>query len=508
MAFKLSLVSDVRSWLKGTEDVEKSLDHLADALDGLAADTEADASKAADALKREFTDAFDKVKTEAKTTSRKMGDDINAGTRHATQGVQDFKQEAHSSLRETAASFSNVADAADLVQEVAANAFVGFGPAGIAAGLAAAGGIGLLTTGLQEAKAEEERVRRGAIDMGRAFAEAKDQATGIKDALNDALTEDASKKGLLAGADIDRVTLYQKAVEQWGVSQHDVMAAAAGDLEALKRLQPDGKFLLDGSATLGKQFIEDVRQQGEAVRTATKWGQDYTAWKQADAAVTGQQITVQQGAAQQTRQLAGATEELTDAQKAAGDASKVFSDALTDNLSVADEGLKEFTHKGELHLREWAKELKHRAAENKHLQEFAVTIAPKLTPEALAAFEQLPTETQQQIAKAYKKGGKGAKKLVVQNLEAEAKVTSFTLDTSAAKGSTVKVPAVVDATEVPAQVKAASDAGQSEANKRPNAIEIKTRIDRDELQRQVDRAAAGIHPPTITIKTKIGKEQP
>ena len=33
MAFKLSLVADVRPWLKGTADVEKSLDDLAGGLD-------------------------------------------------------------------------------------------------------------------------------------------------------------------------------------------------------------------------------------------------------------------------------------------------------------------------------------------------------------------------------------------------------------------------------------------------------------------------------------------
>ena len=94
------------------------------------------------------------------------------------------------------------------------------------------------------------------------------------------------------------------------------------------------------------------------------------------------------------------------------------------------------------------------------------------------------------------------------NLMPEAKIDKVTVDTSSAKTDPITVETTIDATVTAQQAKKAADAAQDEANRSGNVIEFKTRIDRDELQRQVNRAAASITPPTITVRTKVQKEVP
>lgn len=509
MAFKITLLSDVRSFLKGTDDIEKSLDGVADSLDQLATESEASATQAADALERKFTDAFDKVKTEAKTTGRKLDDEISAGAKKAGQGLDEFKNEGVQSIRETAASFSDITDAADLVQEVAANAFSGFGPAGMAAGAAAAVGIGFVQTALEGASEATEATRQKAVELGKAFADAKDQTQALKDTIDDAFSENAEGKPWAWMGNIDRVTLWQKAVEQLGVTQSDVLAAASGDLEALGRISDQANAkLIDGNAGLVTQFVNDLKAQGEGVRDAQEWSETYTRWKQADTEATRDQTIEADKAAQRAAVLAGNTQLLADAQERATQATQTFSDGLTNNLSVADEGLDKFVKKGKLKVQEWADELNDRAKTNTRIKDFAVDVDTKLTPEALQNFESLPTETQDLIAKAYKSGGKGDRKKILANLEAEAKIDKVTVDTSGVKVTPVEVPVTVLTAGAITGTADAATAAQREANRQDNRIDFKTHIDVAELQRQVNRAAASITPPTIYANVKPRKEVP
>src|SRR5690349_7362941 len=97
-------------------------------------------AQAGDKLERTFRD----LAKDADSAGRKVGTNLDDGFDKAKRGADDFKDEANSSLRETAASISSVEDGLGAVQEIAANAFVGFGPVGAGAGLVAALGFGLL----------------------------------------------------------------------------------------------------------------------------------------------------------------------------------------------------------------------------------------------------------------------------------------------------------------------------------------------------------------------------
>lgn len=505
MAFKLSLVADVAAWLKGTSDVEKSLDQVSDSLNKLADDSESNAKEAADDLKREFTDAFDKVKKESRDAGRKIGDDVKDGTKRATEGVDDFKDEANQSAREAAASFSGeFDDVGDYIQEVLANALGGFGPVGKAAGIAAAIGIGILISNLQTATDEANETRAAVSDLIKEFTTAEGSSALLSyiDSLRDKLLELPEMNvwekltNKIPTAKLDELIAKS---EQFGISQSDIAKMLLGDQDAHARVleQVSAKYL-----ELGQNVDAYGKNNSRAMG-------DLQGFRQELVDQAGILTTAENAAKKYGDSGLGSVIEGTAKATAASDA---FSSALTENLSVADEGLKQFVHKGKLNLQEWADELKRRASETKTIQDFSVTIAPKLSPEALENFAKLPTETQAQIANAYKSGDKGDKKTIVQNLEAEAKVTSVRIDPSGAQTEAsktpIEIPTTVATSGLPKDTQAAANVAQSEANKDSNKIEFNTKIDRDELQRQVNRAAASITSPTITIKTRIQKEVP
>lgn len=484
MAFKLSLAMDARQWLKGTTDVEKSLNDVADSLDDLARNSARDADKAADDLSREFRTAFDKVQADAKTTGDGIGDDLKRGAREASEGTDAFKENANSNLKEVAASFDGSADSiVDGFQGLAAEALEGFGPAGIAAGAAVAAGLGLATASLQDAAEKAEEAKAEVVDLAKAMIEAGDASKALTDNMTDMLFETVDTKEwfeVWQTAPTDAIEMMEK----FGLSYGTVRKAIEGDApaiaEANRKLTQD-MYTPWGVDTSGQKFLDWINQKRDAYQKAGHESSSAAAQEQA-------------------------------ALKAASDASATFSESLTENLSVADDGLEQFVKKGKLNLEEWSKELRRRQRENERITDFTIDIAPKLSAEALENFAQLPIETQAQIEKAYRKGGKADRKKIVANLEAEAKIDKVTIDDKSAKkaaeANPVEVPVTVNTSGLSADVAQASNKGQREANQQSNEIEFKTRIDRAELQRQVNRAAASITAPTITVKTRVQKEVP
>lgn len=154
MAVNIDLVADVKDVIKGTDKIGDALEEVADKL----TDVGKDGAKIDDKV----SDAFRNMGKEAKTAGDKVGKSVKDGTDKAGEGLQDMKGEAASTAKETAASFGSIEDAAGALQEVAANAFAGFGPAGAAAGLVAAAGIGLaisaLTTNAEKINENKEKM--------------------------------------------------------------------------------------------------------------------------------------------------------------------------------------------------------------------------------------------------------------------------------------------------------------------------------------------------------------
>jgi len=484
MPFTFSLVSDVRSFLKGTKDVEQALSQVSDSLDTLARDTAQDADQAASKLESEFKRAFDKVQSDAKQTGDTVGTRVKEGTEKASEGTTALKENAASNAKEIAASFDGSAQSiADGFQGLAAEAFEGFGPAGVAAGVAAAAGIGLASTAIQRADDAAAELKQHTLDLGKSLATAESRAQGMADAISDALSASVDNPqnvvdAIFGKGGTDRLTLYSDLIANAGLEYGDVLKAMQGDEEAFQRVSR--KAWADSDAAHEQStynFIADLDKQRQASVNAQTWADEYSK----------SQVKAQQDAAE--------------AQQHASDVAADWAQSLNDHLNVAADGLDQFVKDGKLNLNEWAAEVKRRTKEVATVEDFKVDVFPKLSPQAQEEFAKLPVETQAQIAEAYKKSPKKVEAI----LKAQAKLEVDPKDTHV---DPVNIPTTVDTSAAQQQTEAAAAAAQHEANRAGNVIELKTKIDQAELQRQVNRAAAGITAPTIYVNVKPRKEIP
>lgn len=196
-------------------------DELADEFRAAARRVEADVQAAAaevesstEKMERSFRDAFDGARKESSDAGRDVGRNVDDGFDRAKAGAEDFRDEANDTAREAAASFDgSAASIGDAFQEVAANAFVGFGAAGAAAGLAAAAGLGFVFSAMEKAKEEAQDVR--------------DHIGEITGELNDVRLEGADSLEVIA----DRMRQMSEASEETATKLQDLRDLAEGITE-------------------------------------------------------------------------------------------------------------------------------------------------------------------------------------------------------------------------------------------------------------------------------------
>lgn len=232
----LSIAADTRSAMSAInrglidplEDVSELLETVGDDGKDATDDIEKgmrDAQRRTDDAKDEIRDLRDEL-NKAGRAGKKSGDDIRDGMRRAEDGAEEFKDEANSTAREAAASFDGSAESiADAFQEIAANAFAGFGPAGAVAGLAAAAGIGLAIAGFESVHEAEEKAAELAgewadrfVESGQRVATSAQQSAAVID-----MSTDPEK--------------YKEATENaklWGTTVSDAMLAMAGNTASIK----------------------------------------------------------------------------------------------------------------------------------------------------------------------------------------------------------------------------------------------------------------------------------
>jgi hypothetical protein len=238
----IAFASDVRSFLKGTGDVEGALDDVGDSLDDLARDATRkgdqigddlqgvarEGEKAADKLERSFRDSFDEARRDAKRKTDDIADDTKRNMGKAGDATGDFKREAVSNISETASSFDGSMDSiADMVQ-------------GTFGGLADMPGVGLAAAGLAAVgggvaaawQAHTERIKEQVRGM---FA---DLIESGEDYLSQSYIQE-QYWAIIQGADgaILKQSELNKIVEQTGLTSSQVALAYAGDADSITRLQ-------------------------------------------------------------------------------------------------------------------------------------------------------------------------------------------------------------------------------------------------------------------------------
>lgn len=250
---KISILSDTSKF--DLDAPAKELHDLGDASGDATRDIKSDA--------RDIDRAFDAIATSARTNMRQVDKHIrDAGD----EGFKEFKDEAHGSGREAAASFSGgFDDITGFVQETAANAFAGFGPGGAALGIIAAAGIGIATALWGKSKEEAQALHESADELFGALLEGSGKISA--EAVNKRITD------MLGNAD-DRQKIVElgKAAKRTGVDMAQFLRAMAGDPQALKdmnaQLGPMAKKMEDaGKATMHP--TQAVLDQREALRKLT-----------------------------------------------------------------------------------------------------------------------------------------------------------------------------------------------------------------------------------------------
>jgi len=251
-----------------TDEAKKEIEDLGDSGKDAGRELEKGLEKGEDAAKeldRKADDAFDSISKNAKKSGKDIGKSTKDGFREASEGVEEFGDEAKSTAKESAASFDGSADSIlDAFQEVAANAFVGFGPAGMIAGLAAAAGIGIAVAKTQEGAEEATELQQATVDLAAKFEEAGGRIEDVDVAgiIRDWGREVLEDNWMTFWVD-ESTTNFQKTAEIAKKAGVDVSDAIRG----MKGTAEDSQGFLDGTA-------EEWERLGEVIQEGTSYTAD------------------------------------------------------------------------------------------------------------------------------------------------------------------------------------------------------------------------------------------
>jgi predicted nucleic acid-binding Zn-ribbon protein len=282
----IPVTTDARGFDKGIksgviaplDDLEDTLKDVANAGENTGEDLEdsmKDAQKATEKNEKAHKNLADQIKKTGRS-GKDAGGDISDGMKTAEKGTEEFKDEANSTAREVAASFDGSAESiVGGFQEVAANALSGFGPAGAAAGIALAAGIGLATQAFEEAGTNADALK------------AKTQ-TAYEAMLESGLTyytEMQIQENLLALTNEETTKLRKEAAEA-GADEATYLRAMAGDQAALNALRVDllgtvketsAIIEADAGITDGKAYSAAIKQQDAANKLLGTLGEQNSA---------------------------------------------------------------------------------------------------------------------------------------------------------------------------------------------------------------------------------------
>lgn len=256
-------VADVRKLPDAFEEVQDSLEDVAkearkteDALEEVGDGTKK-AGDAADDMEKKFRDDFEKVRKSAKDSGDGIGQGFKDGTDRAGEGLDTFKDEADGTAREAAASFDGSAESiGDVFQELAANAFAGFGPAGAAAGIAVAAGLGVAISKLQEVADEINEAKEAGAEWAQSFnmADAEERIQALRDRfaeLSSEIVDDRQWWELWQDEAVSALDAVIDAQDKAGTSASDFM-------RAFNQVDPGER--LDSL----KAYREELERQAEA----------------------------------------------------------------------------------------------------------------------------------------------------------------------------------------------------------------------------------------------------
>lgn len=498
--FKLSIVSDVRDFLRGTTDVEDAVDKVADSLDQLSdaggdlgkdvpksvdkmGDSLTDAGKDVDKLERKFSDAVDTMKRGAKDAGKSIGDDVKKGTDDASEGAEEFKDEAQSSAREAAASFSGeFDDVGDLIQEIAANAFQGFGPAGAAAGMVAAAGIGIIVSQLQSAAEQAAAAKDQVIDLAGEISDvggnpaALDWAERLRDTLNE-ITDEKSWFEFWQDEPKTRLEEWSKAATDYGLDMKDMVRAVTGDAPSLARVYDQIDQKIAEAAERTQTYVTANGDVVQSVDPAVKALGDLRSQ-------LGDQAAAVQQAASYQDLLADSLSGLNDIMAETSQTTQDYEDQVVSSLTEAGASWEDYATDGVVNLDEYNAAIEAHAQAVRDFETNLVTASSSLSAEALNYVRSLGPEAAP-LLQAFVDAPLDQKRRTADNWDA--------LGRAATDGYAQSLTLDKVTTDAAAKAQRQADA---------NPINFTTRLTSD-LQEQVNWAAANVRVPPIVFAGKV-----
>ena len=378
-----------------------------DDLDRLATDAKGAATK--------VDSAFDKI---AKSSKHGM----DTVKREGKEGFADFKEESQSELKEASASFGSIEDAADSLQSILGNAFAGFGPAGMAAGIAAATGVGFITAGLQSAAEKAAQTKQRIIDLAGAITDADGALSKVDfvGTMREWGAEIANEKSwweVWQKSAVTNLEVVQKQAKDAGIDFHDMWQAMSGnDAQAITASLDEINAALTKNTAASKDHAQATAFDEASSTDAITQGLDKQKAALEDAR---QAILDKAGETEEGIRLAGlqaeadgrsakATEDYAEAVKATRDA---IADVGTTAMQSAAEQAKSIDdviaaqEKAISAQRDFASNTKEVLAEvGQEGVEWAETFGP-LAPKMMQLLADAPKKKQKEIIANYRKAG-------------------------------------------------------------------------------------------------------
>lgn len=486
--FKLSLVSDTRDFLRGMKDSEDAIEDVATSLDDLS-DTGSDSS---DRLEKTFSEAMRTMRKDAKSAGESIGRDVTDGTDHASEGVEDLREEAGQSAREMAASFSGeMEDVGDLIQEVAANAFAGFGPAGAAAGVAAAIGIGYVISSLQKAAEQAAESKERVLELADEIADvggdpkAIDWASRLRDILKETVDE---KQWWEFWQDEPKTRMeeWSQAARDYQLDVADMARGVAGDATALARVHERLTQVIDSNRDAARRSRAESEAHGQTMDGVAA-NLDRAADKaesfrdQLDQLAAETPRAVEANAALEAA-LAG----IDDAAADAAATTESYQSTVASSLDEAGQAWQDYTTDGIVNLDAYNKAIEDQLAAVTRFEENLVAASANLSAEALDYIRGLGPEAAP-LLQAFVDAPLAEKERTARNWD--------TLGRASSDG-------YAQSLDLSGVVTRKIDAAQRAADQRP--ISVPTRL-ADRLQSDLDNALARLDPRRITIPVGIAK---
>jgi ABC-type transporter Mla subunit MlaD len=427
MALELDIGANTRKFMAGVDDVGSALDEVADSLDGLTRDTsrsadqagddlatgiEGGADKAADSLGK-ITDAADdlasgvrseadqagkalhnSIEDGAKSASKELvlversfkdvarmarqvdpgkplGQSVKKGTDEAKEGLGEFKDEANSTAKESAASFDGSAESiVDSFQEIAANAFAGFGPAGAIAGLAIAAGIGIGVKKMEEGGEVSDALKEKIAALAGEYIDVG-QSTRSLDQVSAALREMATS----TEDGVDNFSDLKDLADKSDQPFDRIALALAGNRDELDKLTASTERAIEATE---EQAEATNSGSGGLLRAAT------AGERQRDSLLELREKLDEARAAQDAaREASDAYAQADDGLELKAQAASDYASSVADAYAEAGASIDKYVKDGVFNLDKYNEEAKAHAAAVSAYQQNMVTASQTLSDEAL-----------------------------------------------------------------------------------------------------------------------------